>query len=71
MVFIKSGFYSVRVFDFMDKYMNSSTTLIRTDVAHRLGGFQEGCRFGEDSMLWVKLLLNYPVFFHFEAVVES
>jgi glycosyl transferase family 2 len=60
----------VTILDVMDKFMNPSTTVMRTDVARRLGGFQEGSCFGEDSTLWMKLLLNCPLFFHFESLVE-
>ena len=61
----------VRMFDAMVTFITPCTTLIRADVFRTCGGFLEaGCRFGEDGMLWLKVLLNYPVFLHLEPLVE-
>ncbi|HEY3417521.1 MAG TPA: glycosyltransferase, partial [Armatimonadota bacterium] len=57
--------------DAMVAFMTPCTTILRAEFLARWGGFQEGgCRFGEDGMLWLKLLLNCPVCFHLEALVE-
>src|SRR5271157_160700 len=52
-------------------FMHPPTTMVRADALRRWGGFQEdGCRFGEDGMLWLRLMLNSPVFFHLQPVAE-
>jgi glycosyltransferase involved in cell wall biosynthesis len=58
-------------------YMTPCTTLVRADVAQKLGGFYEHdhCVYGEDAHLWLKLLFNEGVVvnltplarIHFEA----
>ena len=59
------------VFDAMVTYMHPCATLIRAGEFRRWGGFEEGgCRFAEDGMLWLKLLLNCPVFFHLQPLME-
>lgn len=59
------------ILDAMVCFMTPCTTLMRTDVLHRWGGFQEaGCRFGEDGMLWLKLLLHCHVYFHLRPLVR-
>lgn len=62
---------------YMLAYMWPCSTVIRAKVLHQFGGFYEknGCRFGEDALLFLKVLLNYSVrfsmtphaFFHREA----
>jgi hypothetical protein len=60
-----------RVFDAMVGFMTPCTTLLRADVLRRWGGFQAaGCRFAEDGLLWLKLLLNCSVVFHLQPLVE-
>ena len=55
----------VRLFNSMVTYMTPCTTLIRSDVVRRLGGFRaDGCRFGEDSWLWLRVLFGSPVYYH-------
>jgi glycosyltransferase involved in cell wall biosynthesis len=46
-------------------YMTPCTTVARTDVLRRWGGFYDraGARYAEDAVLWLKLLLNHPVYF--------
>jgi hypothetical protein len=45
-------------------YMSSWSTVARAETVRRWGGFHEqGCRFGEDAVLWLKVLLNEPVHF--------
>ena len=59
------------VLDAMVGFMTPCTSIFRAEVVRRWGGFQEGgCRFAEDGMLWLRLLLNCPVYFHFEPLVE-
>ena len=58
-------------------YMTPCTTVARTEVLRKLGGFYERdrCAYGEDAHLWLKLLLNESVIvnlkplarIHFEA----
>jgi GT2 family glycosyltransferase len=48
--------------------MSPVTTVARGDAVRQFGGFYEnGARFGEDAHLWIKVLLNAPVFFVMEA----
>jgi len=46
-------------------YMTPCTTVARTAVVRRWGGFYDraGARYAEDAVLWLKLLLNHPVYF--------
>lgn len=46
-------------------YMSCWSTVARKSTLLRLGGFydREGCRYAEDSYLWLKVLLNEPVRF--------
>ena len=58
-------------------YMTPCTTVARTEVLRKLGGFydRDRCAYGEDAYLWLKLLLNESVMvklkplarIHFEA----
>ncbi|HXT63347.1 MAG TPA: glycosyltransferase family A protein [Pyrinomonadaceae bacterium] len=58
-------------------YMTPCTTLARTDLLRKFGGFYERdrCAYGEDAHLWLKVLLNESVIvnldplarIHFEA----
>jgi hypothetical protein len=52
--------------------MMPSSIVMRRDAFHRMGGFyaKTRCLFGEDTSLWIKLLLNYEVVFSFEALVN-
>jgi hypothetical protein len=49
-------------------YMSPCSTVTRTDVVRKWGGFyqREKCTFGEDSYLWLKILLNEPVVFRLD-----
>jgi glycosyltransferase involved in cell wall biosynthesis len=46
-------------------FMSPCTTLARADVLRRLGGFyaRDRCVYAEDAHLWLKVLLNEPVYF--------
>ncbi len=47
---------------YMIAYMESQATVVRTDVIRKWGGFYENrCIYGEDSFLWLKVLLNEQV----------
>ena len=58
-------------------YMTPCTTVVRADVVRKLGGFyqRDGCAYGEDAHLWLKLIFNEGVVvnlkplarIHFEA----
>jgi glycosyltransferase involved in cell wall biosynthesis len=52
--------------------MMPSSVIMRTEAFHRMGGFyaKTRCLFGEDTSLWIKLLLNYEVVFSFQALVN-
>jgi glycosyltransferase involved in cell wall biosynthesis len=61
----------VRIFDAMVSFMTPSMTVVRAEALRRHGGFHEaGCRFAEDGVLWLKLLLNEPVYFHLLPLTE-
>jgi len=51
-----------KLLTYMASFMYPSSTMIRTQTALELGGFYErnGCRFAEDTTLWLKVLLNGP-----------
>jgi hypothetical protein len=55
---------------YMLAYMSPWSTLARADVVRKYGGFYDKgkCRFGEDSMLWLKVLLNEHVYFCLEPL---
>ena len=57
---------------YMVNYMSPCSTMARTEVVRRWGGFHSaaGCRFGEDGILWLKVLLNEPVYFHLRPLAE-
>jgi Glycosyl transferase family 2 len=57
------------LFSHMLAYMSSWSTLARANVVRKYGGFYENdCRFGEDSILWLKLLLNERIHFRWEPL---
>ncbi len=53
-------------------YLTPCTTVARTDVVRRWGGFfDEGkCLYGEDAYLWLKVLLHEPVAVRLEPLVR-
>lgn len=53
-------------------YLTPCNTLARTAVLRRWGGFYDRhhCVYGEDSYLWLKVLLNEPVVFHLAPLVR-
>jgi glycosyltransferase involved in cell wall biosynthesis len=53
-------------------YISPWSTVIRADVFRRWGGFydRDKCRFGEDSYLWLKLILNETVSFRLTPAVN-
>lgn len=52
-------------------YMLPCSTVARTGVIRKHGGFYEKnrCLYGEDAFLWLKILLNEPVFFNMNPEV--
>ena len=47
-----------------------SATLFRRDVIMKMGGFYENhCTYGEDKDLWLRVLLNYKVFWNTDKLV--
>jgi hypothetical protein len=52
-------------------YMSPWSTLLRTEVVRRWGGFYDRrrCLYGEDSFLWLKILLNETICVHLEPLV--
>jgi len=53
-------------------YMSPCSTMARLDRVRRWGGFYEkdGCRYGEDALLWLKFLLNERVRFVMRPLAE-
>ncbi len=52
-------------------YMHCCTTVARAVVLRRLGGFHENhCRYAEDAALWLKVVLNEPVYFQLRALTH-
>jgi glycosyltransferase involved in cell wall biosynthesis len=52
-------------------YMHPCTTMMRTVAVKAVGGFREmGCRFAEDSFLFLKLALNHELYLHLRPLVE-
>jgi len=56
---------SAKLLTHMSSYMHTCSTMIRTQAARKWGGFYDrnGCRFGEDTVLWLKVLVNDAVSF--------
>jgi Glycosyl transferase family 2 len=53
-------------------FMSPCATVARVSSVRRWGGFyaKDRCRFGEDLLLWLKVMLNEPVYFSFEPLVR-
>ena len=53
-------------------YMSPCSTLTRAEITRKWGGFfdSEKCRFGEDALLWLKVLLNESVAFNLKPLVQ-
>jgi hypothetical protein len=53
-------------------FLSPCATIARTGVVRRFGGFysRNRCRFGEDLMLWLKVILNHPVYIHLEPLIR-
>ncbi len=52
-------------------FMSPWNTIVRAKVVKHWGGFYaHGARYAEDATLWLKVLLNEPVWFHFRPVVR-
>ncbi len=53
-------------------YMSPCTTLARTDVLRRWGGFydRDRCLYAEDAFLWLKVLLNERVAFRLRPLAR-
>lgn len=52
-------------------YMNPSTILAKSEAVRRWGGFYEdGCLYGEDTTLWLRVFLNEPFYFHLTPLVK-
>lgn len=53
-------------------YMSPCSTVVRSEVLRRWGGFydREKCTFGEDAQLWLKVLLNEAVAFNLEPLAR-
>jgi glycosyltransferase involved in cell wall biosynthesis len=56
---------------YMLAYMSCCSTVTRKETLRKWGGFYEHrCTFGEDSFLWLKILLNEPVLFDLRPCVR-
>ena len=53
-------------------FMSPCATVARVSSVRRWGGFyaKNRCRFGEDLLLWIKVMLNAPVYFSFDPLVR-
>jgi glycosyltransferase involved in cell wall biosynthesis len=53
-------------------YMSPCSTVARTEVVRKWGGFYSAgrCVYGEDAFLWLKVLLNEPVAFRLRPLVR-
>ena len=62
---------SSRMLGYMVAYMTSPATVARRAALRRWGGFywRNGCRYGEDAALWLKVLLNDRVCFQLRPLV--
>jgi hypothetical protein len=51
-------------------YMSPCSTIARAEIVRKYAGFYDkgACRFGEDSILWLKVLLNERVHFRLEPL---
>ena len=56
----------------MVAYMHPCSTLSRTAVLQKCGGFyaQDRCRYAEDAFLFAQILLKFPVYFTFQSLVK-
>lgn len=55
---------------YMLAFMSPCTTVAPAAIVRRYGGFQEGFRYGEDAILWLRVLLNEPVWFELETLAD-
>ena len=55
---------------YMVAFMSPCSTVARTEVVRRYGGFREGSKYGEDAILWLRVLLNEQVWFDLETLVD-
>ena len=74
---IKPGLFAMdastrpEMLHYMLAYLSCWSTVARTRVLCKWGGFYENrCLFGEDSFLWLKVLLNETVFFDLQPCVR-
>jgi glycosyltransferase involved in cell wall biosynthesis len=75
---IREGLYRVtpdvptKLLVYTIAYMHPCTTLSRTDILRKLGGFyaQDRCRYAEDAFLFAQVILNHPVYFTFQPLVK-
>jgi len=63
---------SAELLHYMLAYMTPPATVARIEVVRKWGGFYEHrCTFGEDSFLWLKILLNEQVAFALQPGVKA
>ncbi len=57
---------------YMVAYMHPCSTLSRTAVLQKFGGFyaEDRCRYAEDAFLFAQVLLKFPVYFMFQSFVK-
>ena len=62
---------SGKLLNAMASFMTPGMTILRAEELRLRGGFYEHhCRFAEDSMLWLNILLHSPVYFHLATLTE-
>ena len=52
-------------------YCHSSAVVVKRSIVESLGGFysEDHCTYGEDSWLWLQLVLRYPIYLNVEPVI--
>lgn len=55
---------------YMVAFMSPCSTVAPAEIVRRYGGFREGFRYGEDAILWLRVLLNEPVWFELDTLVD-
>ena len=60
-----------RIFSSVHTYMHPCCLLVRADIMRSVGGFHEhGCRYAEDAIPLLRLIVNHAVYLHFQPLVE-
>jgi glycosyltransferase involved in cell wall biosynthesis len=55
---------------YMVAFMSPCSTVAPAEIVRGYGGFREGFRYGEDAILWLRVLLQEPVWFELQTLVD-